>query len=49
MGHARGRRTAGDGAGEGSTIGRRYRHTTEEMRARIVAVVGDLALLPASP
>jgi integrase len=24
-------------------------HTTEEMRARIVAVVGDLALLPASP
>jgi integrase len=39
MGHARGRRTAGDGAGEGSPIGRRYRHTTEEMRARIVAVV----------
>jgi integrase len=39
MGHARGRRSAGDGGGEGSTIGRRYRHTTEEMRARIVAVV----------
>jgi integrase len=39
MGHASGRRTAGNGGGEGSAIGRRYRHTTAEMRARMVAIV----------
>ena len=39
MGHTSGRRTAGNGGGEGSAIGRRYRHTTAEMRARMVAVV----------
>jgi integrase len=35
MGHAGGRR----GVGEGSAIGRAYRHTTPEMRARVVAVL----------
>jgi integrase len=35
MGHAGGRR----GDGEGSAIGRAYRHTTPEMRARVVAAL----------
>ena len=35
MGHARGRRSAGDG----STIGRVYRHTSSEMRARVTAAL----------
>jgi hypothetical protein len=37
MGHQAGRR----GEREGSMIGTRYRHMTEAMQARVVAVIGE--------
>jgi integrase len=39
MGHAGGYRSGGAPAGDGSLIGTRYRWTTPEMRARMVAVI----------
>jgi hypothetical protein len=39
MGHARGRRGGGAHPREGSLIGTRYRWTTPEMEARVVAVI----------
>jgi len=39
MGHAGGRRGGGEQDGRGSVIGLRYRHTTPEMEARVVAAI----------
>jgi hypothetical protein len=50
MGHAGGRREEGARLGEGSLIGTRYRWTTPEMEARVVAAIERrLAISLAAP
>jgi len=39
MGHAGGRRGGGVTSGDGSLIGARYRWTTPEMQARVMAAI----------